>query len=578
MQSQLVISSRAQKNSAPIVISRIKVAFEGTLGNLSICHESGEDIGATEAKGSIQIHQVPLQRSSPDSSSTPSTPSSPVISQNAKHLVGYADLTLAPSIVQVFSLDHIPRDAGDVEVASVTLCMTEDDFDLEVVITEDEQMHHENFWIPSRLGPSQKRLKSGRSNAVKILPKPPKMQIETGDLDSIWFTDEAIAVDLVITNGEDDEANVILDARLLGPPGTLPAITWNSDQEGKRTDSDTATEGPLHSSDDPPLSKAIGKLGSSSSQSHSLRIQATSEAADYILEIRARYHLLSDPETPISKGFAANISIALPFEVSYSFTPMIHPEPWPNYFDIGNCAEPPDNVAEEEIANGLAQRWSLTSRLYSLANVPLTIEMVEPRVLEIHEAATCKTLPATEDPSKMSVFSPKDIQERIFVLEAQKTDLEDHRSTFLDLKLEVRWRRDSSQSPATETHLAVPELVVPFGEPRVLASARNGDIPLGVVYLEYLIENPSMYTLAFNLTMETSEEFAFSGAKNVSVQLVPMSRHTVRYSLMPLVKGVWISPQFRVFDTHFHKTLKVNATEGMRTDKKGISIWIDADG
>ena len=78
--------------------------------------------------------------------------------------------------------------------------------------------------------------------------------------------------------------------------------------------------------------------------------------------------------------------------------------------------------------------------------------------------------------------------------------------------------------------------------------------------------------------MDTSEEFAFSGPKNVSVQLVPLSRYSHRYTLLPFVKGVWISPHFRVYDTYFQKTLKVNATEGMRSDKKGVSIWVDSDG
>ena len=84
-----------------------------------------------------------------------------------------------------------------------------------------------------------------------------------------------------------------------------------------------------------------------------------------------------------------------------------------------------------------------------------------------------------------------------------------------------------------------------------------------------------MYFLSFDLGMETSEQFAFSGAKTTSLQLVPLARHTVRYSLLPLVKGGWINPQFRAVDLHFNKTLKIHATEGLRSDAKGTYIWID---
>lgn len=560
-----------------LAISQVRVAFEGDLKNLTIQHESDAGPRASTADDRNHIYQVDLQKPGPDA---PSTPSSSAISRAnnfANELVGSADMKLSPGVTKVFSLDHIPREAGEVEVASVTLCVKEDDFDLEVIITEDEQMHQDLFWLESGPGLTQKPLKNGRSNATKILPKPPKIRLEVQHLKLTYFADEYIALDLQIINEELEEADIVLDARVLGPPEALPTITWATGGEGPGKNTETATKGPLEQKNNNTASKAIGKLASSSHQRHGIRIQATSEAAEYVLEIRARYHLSSDLETPISKSLSINIIVVLPFEVSYSFTPMIHPEPWPNYFDV-NELDPNGDARGENLASGLIQRWFLTSRLYSLADITLNIESVEPKVLKIHEAAICEISPGAEDVSKLSLIYPKDLQERNFVLEAQKTDLQDRRSTFLDLRLEVRWRRDDSRSSPTVTFLTVPELLVPFDEPRVLATAWNEESPPGVLHLDYIIENPSMYTLTFNLTMETSEEFAFSGAKNVAMELLPISRHTVRYNLMPLVKGAWISPQFRVFDTHFHKTLKINATEGMRSDKNGVSVWVDADG
>jgi hypothetical protein len=99
----------------------------------------------------------------------------------------------------------------------------------------------------------------------------------------------------------------------------------------------------------------------------------------------------------------------------------------------------------------------------------------------------------------------------------------------------------------------------------------------GLVHMEYTVENPSTHFLTFNLVMEASEHFAFSGPKSMVVQLMPLSRHTVRFNLFAAKRGLWIQPQLVVIDTYFNKTLRVLPTGDMRSDKKGVLVWIDAD-
>lgn len=569
--SQLIVTSRAHKDSTPIVLSQIKVAFEGGLRNFNIQNVLTEKPEASTSDGLRHLYRISLRKASSDASSLPS---SPKFFQGSQPSVGVADLELSPGVTKVLSLDHIPRDSGDVEVASITLCVCEIDFDMEIVITEQEQMHQENLWAKSTSGLLPKKAKVGRSSVMKILPKPPKMQIRAHGVPPNYFTDEDISIEIEATNEEEEETNVSIDARLLAPSEILPTLTWISD--GEETSREVATKDALDSGGS--SSKGIGNLAPMANRKHTLRIQGSPVAADYILEVKARYHTLSDPETPIIKTFSTKIAVVMPFEANHSFLPMIDSEPWPSYFNAEDLDENSTiHGSGQEVAKGLTQRWSLTSRIASLANVPLMIQSVEPQVVEIHEGAICSIYSASSGTTAASMVSPNDLETHDFVILAQKLDLEDRRSTFLDLRLEIKWLRGGSDGLPTVTHLSVPELVIPFGEPRVLASARNGDVPPGAIYLDYVIENPSVYALPFQLTMDISEEFAFSGPKNIAVELVPLSRHNVQYTILPLVKGLWISPQFRVFDTHFQKSLKVNATEGMRGDKKGVSIWVDAD-
>lgn len=566
--SQLVIISNAHSDSAPITLSQVRVEFEGGLKNVTIGHETAEESEAVgTATKAVQMKFVALHKPSLEDTSLPSSPTHP----KSQFLSGTADLTMASGTTRVLFLTSVPREAEDVDVSSITLCVKELDFDLEVLITDDEQLHQANFWVQRNQDVVRKNVKGNRSSAVRILPKPPKLQIGISNLSKPYYTDEAISIEIEITNEEEEEADVTLVARLFGSSSTVPPkIVWISD-ENPNNPLEESTD---HESLAQPA-RQLGTLACLERRKQRVQIEAMSEAADFVLELKGQYNLLSDPETPVSKTYTTELSFLQPFEANYSFAPLIHPDHWPNYFDIEDLDIEVDGDLK---ARGLTQRWSLTSRITSLATDHLIIESVEPHVVEIQEAAMCKIFSAEESPILEPVMAPNDLHERKFTLDTQKIDLEDRRSTFLDLSLGVKWRRERSSGPSVISHIPVPELVVPFGEPRVLACARNGTNPLGVIYLDYVIENPSVYHLTFNLTMDTSEEFAFSGSKNVTVQLVPLSRHTIRYNILPMFKGRWISPQFKVYDTHFRKTLKVSGTEGMRNDKKGVSIWVDAVG
>ena len=574
----MVVSSQAQALSTPLAISEIKVAFGGSLRPVTIQHNHSATAHAQADDETVYIYNVPLHRATTDASALNSRPAISKFGQLANGLVGSADLKLSPGVTKAFSISHVPRDAEDLEVTSLTLCLNEDDFDLELIFTEDEQIHQQDIWVSSSASPAKKMLRSKRSSMIKILPKPPKMRIEIDIEHSTYYTDELVVIDMQVLNEEEEEAEVILEARIVGGNSTLPKLTWNTAQAEKTTLGGTGDETPDQTSNTV-ISKSIGRLVPSAKQDHAICVEAMSEAVEYDVEIWARYHLLPDPETPVSRYNATRIKVQPALEISHSFTPLIDARPWPNYFDGDDLDKNAEGSTDENVlATGLTQKWCLTSRLYSSAAVPLVIESIQPRVLDIHEAATCKVVSDSQSIPSNTLISSHDLLEREAVLEVQKLDLEDRQSTFLDLHMEVIWHREGSKGSSTVTSLAIPELTIPFGEPRVLATTQNGDMPPGAIHLSYIIENPSTFALSFNTTMDTSDEFAFSGPKNVNITLLPLGRHTVRYNLMPLVKGSWISPQFRVFDTHFEKALKVHATQGVRSDKKGVSIWVDADG
>jgi hypothetical protein len=96
-----------------------------------------------------------------------------------------------------------------------------------------------------------------------------------------------------------------------------------------------------------------------------------------------------------------------------------------------------------------------------------------------------------------------------------------------------------------------------------------------MIHFDVTIENPSNHFLTFGITMEPSEKFAFSGVKQSTLQLVPLSRKSLTFRLLPSLRGEWIGPLHCVIrDRYFQKVLKIAPTEGMRLDKEGILIWV----
>lgn len=493
--------------------------------------------------------------------------------------VGQCDLTFTPGITKGLLFRIIPRDSGDVEAVSVSLILQEKDFDFEVVVADPELLRQEFFWIKSIAGPLKKKLGPESSNLFKIVPKPPKMRIEFPSIKTSYFTNEQVAIDIHISNRELEDADVVIEVALLGNNKIFPDLNWSSG--GPLTDNmaqEITDEGSSHYNGKL-SSVSIGKLLTAETRKNKVSMQVGAEPVEYVLKVRVLYRLLSDPDTPIAKTAEIDLVVITPFEANYSFIPKINHNPWPSYFSMGEDSDDGSEYTQKEktVANGLCQTWALTAKVGSFSPEALTIEGVSLQLLHELDDASCKILPDPAAVQGSAVIKPDDIQKRKFDLELQNYSLEDGKATALDLQLKIKWRRESPHALSTTTYLTVPEILIPFGEPRVLATARKEQGKAGIIHLEYIIENPSMYVLEFDLTMETSEEFAFSGVKTTSVQLIPLSRHTVRYNLLPLVTGTWISPQFRVVDLHFNKTLKIDATEGIKSDVRGILIWVDED-
>jgi hypothetical protein len=549
--SQFAVSSSALPSSAPVTMSEIRIEFEGSMKPIVLTHSANEQ-ESPESRREAFLSKVPLSEST--HSSRPA-------------LSGKDNLTFLPGHTKVFEFSSLLREAGDAKAVSATFSMTTELFDLDYVHTFDQTTNPDVWWGDRSV---KKRLVRASASSINVLPKPPKMELRFVDLREQYYTNEHLNLRLEVINGEEDDSIANLDVRLLGdapPPITLTlpdtaGTACTKDEEGEEGEEDKALMG-----------TPLGKIASAASTIVEIHITPVDLPSTYDLSLKTSYNLVSDLETPVYRALSIQIEVVNPFEANYEFNPRIHPDPWPSFFSH----EEAEDVLESQPvpAHGLAQKWCLTARYASFATDDLIVEDVDVEVLGVNGGIQCSTEKITIIPEGGLRVTPKSLEEAQFDTFTQKLSLDDRGTATLDVSLAIKWRRDGEGSPVNTTILGVPRLLVSSSEPRVLAAISYSTAIQSMIHFDVTIENPSNHFLTFGVAMEPSEKFAFSGVKQSTLQLVPLSRRTMRFRLLPSVRGEWIGPvQCVIRDRYFQKVLKIVPTEGMRGDKEGLMVWV----
>ncbi|RII05061.1 hypothetical protein CUC08_Gglean010708 [Alternaria sp. MG1] len=555
LRSQLAITSNARPGSAPVILSFIQYQFNGGLAEVRLTHDAdGNSSGSASTMYSCTLEETHSATGKP-------------------RWAGTADLTLHPGQTKVYSFPLVLRESGDVDIAACVFGVTTEKFELACSDTDPEIPTRPMWWIKSDAKIKSRSLKHGSGMSVHILPKPPKMEINLPDVRNQYYTDESVTLAIEILNQEEEDTEAVLEVRLLGRSKDTLSYTWlERPAESPMKEVPPALDG---STDVDLPGHVVGKLAQGARTTERIRFIAPADPADYALEVKVLYHVLSDRDIPISKIMVADLVFNAPFEASYDLNARVHPDPWPSYFEL---QEAESNVnPESPDAFGIAQKWGLRAKVASFADEQLVVSDLAVEVHSIHGGATCDV--TKEFNIEETAMEPQILSEWGFSLDIRKNNLEERRSTALDTTLNITWKRTSDPlaSPITSS-LPIPRIQIPSSEPRVLASSHLSPTIPSLIHLDYVLENPTMHFLTFELAMEASEDFGFSGPKLRTLHLLPMSRQTVRYNLLSNVEGDWITPNLKVTDRYFNKTLKVQGTEGMRLDKKGVGIWVPEDG
>lgn len=482
-----------------------------------------------------------------------------------------ANILLQPSETRVFNFAMTFREAQEVTLKEAAITLATEKFVLRHSF-QDELLLQTPVWqseVDAKLVPSP--LYRDESTTVNVLPKPPKIQVLLHGLHQHFYVGEEVKLQVELLNEEAEAVKGVINQNVIAQDDIILPSRWQVDDE--------VADGHQESTPETAAQQAIDDLQPSARARLDLVINAPMEPVPHTLTIDIDYTLASEPGTPLKKSIVVELNYVALFESKFNFGPLVHPDPWPSYFD------PILLSSQEQRPSGIPHRWRLGSQITSVASDEITIKGTEIVVDQVTNEAEFKVLEANEQ--KDQIVTPETKLDTSFQVVTQKLSLDDRRPTILELSLAVSWSRGPNSALCT-TKVPVPRLNIPSSEPRVLCAVDVSGDGTADATLHYHLENPSTHFLTFAVTMEANDDFAFSGPKFKTLSLAPFSRHQLSFSLLVHGnreetrladgQGRWIWPVLQVVDSYYQKTLRVQAAgPGVRVDaQRGMGVWIPA--
>ncbi|GJC89737.1 trafficking protein particle complex subunit 11 [Colletotrichum liriopes] len=551
-QAQLAIKSDAFPDATTVTLKGLKIDFEGSLKTITVGHETNS--ATLTEKGNVTLSNVPLTETARTDAQEGE--------EGSSGLSGSANLSVKPGHTNVYEMAIPLREPGEAHASSATLILETDAFTLNYTVAFRD-LGAADFWFSPSL--SRRRIVRQSAHVIQIQPRPPKLEIKLAQPLDQFYANEPMDLLLDVVNAEDAEAVAKLEVHVFGEQ--IPPFRVHIENEEEHTAEAGKEEAKL-------TGLSLGTLATSETTRVKISLDPVQLTTSYDVTLRVFYHLATDPATLIMQIMPVQLTVVNPFEANYDLIPRLHPDPWPSLFDHEGVQ---DSSADEAALQprGLAQKWCLVCHFASFATEDLEIVGMDAEVIACHNHARCTTASRPEIPEGGLRIPPKQMQEAQFNMVAQKFSLDDKGPASLDVAFVLKWRRTKSSTAAVNTtRMLVPRYIVLGTEPRVLASYSLANPLTGLVHLDITIENPSSHFLTFGLSMEPSDEFAFSGSKQTTVHVLPVSRRSVTYRLLPLVRGDFIRPTLVVRDKYFQKVLRIIPTEGMKIDKEGLLVWI----
>ncbi|KAK9456083.1 Gryzun, putative trafficking through golgi-domain-containing protein [Dipodascopsis uninucleata] len=521
-----------------------------------------------------------------------------------------ANLNFDSGEIRTFEFCQLLKKLGVVRLKSVVITFSEPKYSIELLLIAEDMSRDETmckWWIQTGGKLLSRRIPTQLPHSIKIIPKPAHVDI-VHYLKGPAYIGERLSIPISITSKEIEPLRATATVVIQNVEGQINIPAWWGNSIEKTDSLD------------------IGEiLPSSPKFDADILVQMPSEMCDLVVEVVFTYYLASNPEVPITKTYIIDLPVTFPFHISYDLSPRIHPKKWPSPFFIYELQShsPP-----------ITKRWCLSATVDA---VDLTHLEIVDYDFEINNAIgiDCELIKTVNEGFERKTIS--DVYNQKFILDVTNNDSIERRNTTAAAKMSLKWRRVRSDDISSERKpddaevntfdLPILKLTFPLLEPRVLLDVISTSPE--VVRLAYFIENATSHILTFSVTLDLNNEmvlsypmryqiqqqsyqkevtqetqytkdqeqalaakekmiqqgrqvkhanFAFEGAKQIGVRVLPYTSRKIEFKLIPLgVTSGWQTvPLLRVYDTHFKKSLSVfPASDKFRIDLKSGLVFVN---
>lgn len=533
---QLIIRYQAHKACVPITLRHVVTEFDENIPRFEITHD--DEVESSE-DGEMHILDINLNQHK-----------------------GTTSLRFEPGQTKIFNLSLIPEKSGSAKVVRVITRIGQGAVSIE----------HTSLLLPDssvdltaqKLDPSLPEFRQyPNKTSVNVQPRPPKLDMSFLGLRNIYYTDETVKLELEMINGEEEYANIEIEILAQSDSQHVPLMEW----------SDAASE----DASAPKLHSLVGELGPAETKSKHIVLEASGLSSDIAIEARAIYTLPSSGGRKIEKSATADVVIIKPFEAALQIFADHNPAPWPDYFhveddEITAASEAVDQATAGKM-RGITSKWQSRAKITSFATDTLLIKTVSLGMSKVNQPARIDISPNEDTPEEIELVSNGQ-HVVTFSFDVQKQSMDESRSIVAGPGLDIAWQRVDGEQEVVHAHLQLPRSSFAGSEPRVLACQRPSESKNSIV-IEYVIENPSMHFLTFSISIESSENYAFSGSKQMTVNLTPFSRHGIKFLFMPLTSGTYIQPDVKITDVYFNKVLNIIPTGSLRAENGELKAYIE---
>lgn len=465
------------------------------------------------------------------------------------------NLSLCSNMRKVFEgvIDSdIPVDLRVVSVSMIiessvsNLILTTDDIEQEYSIGNSR----ENTWIeiignePEKLIPNEYI-----KNEIRVIKRQPEVKITTQH-DSTAFIDEVFPIELEIANVENENIHVYLSVMCVDC-----IITDNSNEVNEPAKQMKETLEYIN----------IGTIESQQSAKKMIYIFNSNDIGNKALKVKLEYFIENKDSKPqllpspkyYSKSYEELIEFKIAFELSTcviyqnQYQPFEQEAPIPYELLEGETDDEEDEEIIEYNSNKI-EYYKLEVTIYTNTVCKLDIDTMELILKKPSIPGITLSYSILGNVDFKSIEWEIGTKVNYFFLIKVVSDVA-LKNNIIDLgDLLIRWRRNPDYQmfsmPISFNQSFIPLHNIEINaEPIKITTAVPSNVYLGEVFtLTYYITNLTLNIEELSITMNSQNSFSFSGYKQTTFDLLPLSTHILHYNLYPLTVGHLKLPEFNI--------------------------------